>query len=391
MRLSLILTTALIFLLGGPVKAQQAELIDRTFSGVSKEKTPQGAKKEIQDQAAQKISEEIIKELIGEERFLKNKSLIQSKIIKNSAQYIPFAKPSPMTQEGEEFKMSVALKVSLRDLKQMLQNNTLLNENDAIPVVLPVISWADRVQGRSYRWWIPGDKNQQAFLMKEGRLLENALRTSFQKNNFYVIKPTESGLGSNVPADFYNEKVAGEEAQFFSQYFNAPLLIDGQVLLTKGERTNNYRIEIRMTAVQVSNGRAIADVSRRFDTESGSLENAVDKKLREVAETTANDLSSQVLEAWQRGSLGTSTIRITIQGRNTLPLMEGIKEKIRFQITQVKNIRERLVSSESVSFEVDTSVSAPELLGKIEALDIGGKKLSKVSEERDEIVLKWVQ
>ncbi|MBV2169780.1 MAG: hypothetical protein KUL82_13830 [Bdellovibrio sp.] len=391
MRLSLILTTALIFLLGGPVKAQQTELIDRTFSGVSKEKTPQGAKKEIQDQAAQKISEEIIKELIGEERFLKNKSLIQTKIIKNSAQYIPFAKPSPMTQEGEEFKMSVALKVSLRDLKQMLQNNTLLNENDAIPVVLPVISWSDRVQGRSYRWWIPGEKNQQAFLLKEGRLLENALRTSFQKNNFYVIKPIESGLGTNVPADFHNEKIAGEDAQFFAQYFNAPLLIDGQVLLTKGERGNNYRIEIRMTAVQVSNGRAIADVSRRFDTESGSLENAVDKKLREVAETTANDLSSQVLEAWQRGSLGTSTIRVTIQGRNALPLMEGVKEKIRSQITQVKNIRERLVSSESVSFEVDTSVSAAELLGKLEALDVNGKKLSKVSEERDEIVLKWVQ
>ncbi|WP_415063681.1 hypothetical protein [Bdellovibrio sp.] len=391
MRLSLILTTALIFLLGGPVKAQQTELIDRTFSGVSKEKTPQGAKKEIQDQAAQKISEEIIKELIGEERFLKNKSLIQTKIIKNSAQYIPFAKPSPMTQEGEEFKMSVALKVSLRDLKQMLQNNTLLNENDAIPVVLPVISWSDRVQGRSYRWWIPGEKNQQAFLLNEGRLLENALRTSFQKNNFYVIKPIESGLGTNVPADFHNEKIAGEDAQFFAQYFNAPLLIDGQVLLTKGERGNNYRIEIRMTAVQVSNGRAIADVSRRFDTESGSLENAVDKKLREVADTTANDLSSQVLEAWQRGSLGTSTIRVTIQGRNALPLMEGVKEKIRSQITQVKNIRERLVSSESVSFEVDTSVSAAELLGKLEALDVNGKKLSKVSEERDEIVLKWVQ
>ncbi len=43
--------------------------------------------------------------------------------------------------------MSVAMKVSLRDLKQLLQDNTLLNENEAIPVVLPGISWTDRVQG----------------------------------------------------------------------------------------------------------------------------------------------------------------------------------------------------------------------------------------------------
>ncbi|WP_374030174.1 hypothetical protein [Bdellovibrio bacteriovorus] len=392
MRFHMVVAAAVTFFLGSPLYAQQADLIDRTYSGSSKEATPQGAKKEIQDQASQKVSEEIIKELIGEERFMKNKSLIQNKVIKNSARYIPFSKPSAMTQEGEEYKMSVAMKVSLRDLKQMLQDNTLLNENDAIPVVLPVISWVDRVQGRSYRWWLPLEKNPQGFLVKEGRLLEEALRDSFQKNNFYALRPIESNLGLSVPADFQNERVAsGEDAQFFAQFFNAPVLIDGQVLLTKTDKGNAYRIEIRMTALQVSNGRAIADVSRRYETEGGTLENAVDKKLREVAEATANDLASQVLEAWQRGSLGTSVIRLTIKGRNTLPMMEGLKDKIRSQITQVKNIRERLVSSESVSFEVDTSVPAPELLAKLESLDVDGKKLSKVSEGRDEIVLKWAQ
>ncbi|KHD88748.1 MAG: hypothetical protein OM95_06320 [Bdellovibrio sp. ArHS] len=391
MRLAFVMAAAWMFFLNSPVKAQQSELIDRNFTGVSQEATPQGARRDIQDQASQKVSEEIIKELIGEDRFSKNKSLIQSKIIKNSARYIPFAKASSLTQEGTEYKMSVSLKVSLRDLKQMLQDSTLLNENDTIPVVLPVISWIDRVQGKSYRWWLPGDKSQQAFLIKEARILEEAMRNSFQKNNFFAMKPIDAGLGTAVPVDFQNERVAGEDAQFFSQYFNAPLLIDGQVVLNKTDSGKNYRIEVRMTAVQVSNGRAIADVSRRYDTENGSFENVVDKKMREVIEATSNDLASQVLEAWQRGSLGTSVIRLTIQGRNTLPLTEGLKEKIRSQITQVKSIRERLVSSDSVSFEVDTAVSAAELTGKLEALDVDGKKLSKVSEKQDEIVLKWAQ
>lgn len=391
MRLALLMAAIVMSFVGSPVKAQQSELIDRTFSGVSKEKTPQGARRDIQEQAARSVSEEIIKELIGADKYLKNKSLINSKIVKNSARYIPFTKPSEVTEEGEEFKMSVALKVSLRDLKQLLLENSLLNENDAIPVVLPVVSLLDRVQGRSYRWWLPLEKNQESFLVKEGRLLEDALRSSFQKNNFYVIKPIESSLGASIPVDFQNEKVSsGEDAQFFAQYFNAPVLIDGQVLVNKGERSN-YRIDVRLTAIQVSNGRAIADVSRRFDTDSGSFENAVDKKLREVIESTSNDLASQVLEAWQRGSLGTSMIRLTIRGRSTLPMMEGLKEKIRSQITQVKNIRERLVASDSVSFEVDTSIAAKELLAKLETIDVNGKKLSKVSEDRDELVLKWVQ
>jgi len=249
----------------------------------------------------------------------------------------------------------------------------------------------DKVQGRSYRWWQPLEKNQQGFLLKEGRSIEEALRNSFQNKNFYVIKPVESSLGASVPSQFQNEKIAGEDAQFFAQYFNAPVLIDGQVLFGKEDHGGNYNIEIRMTATQVSNSRPIADVSRRFVTDAGSFETSVDKKMREVLEGTANDLSSQVLEAWQRGSLGTSVIRLTIHGNQELPVMEGLKEKIRTQITQVKNIRERLVADESISYEVDTAVSAAELAQKIEALDFNGKKLSKVSEGRDEVVLKFSQ
>ncbi len=374
-------------LFAGAVQAQQADLIDRTFQGTSKETNQVAARRDIQDQAYQSISEEIIKELIGEDRYSRNKSLINTKIIRNSARYIPFSKPSSVTPVGEEMKMSVEMKLSLRDLKQMLQDNSLLNENEAIPVVLPVVSWVDRVEGSSFRWWMPS-KNSPAFLLKEARLLEDALRKSFQKNNFYAMKPIDAGLAIKLPSSFQSERVSGEDSQFFAQYFNAPVLVDGQVLLTKGER-KNYRIEIRLTALQVSNGRAIADVSRRFETEAGSFENAVDRKMREVLEGTANDLASQVYEAWQRGSVGTSILRLTIQGRNTLPAIESIKDRIRSQVTQVKNIRERLVSSESVSFEVDTSVSAQDLIARLETVEIDGKKLARVSESSSEIVLRW--
>jgi len=227
-------------------------------------------------------------------------------------------------------------------------------------------------------------------LIKQSRTLEEDLRSSFQKNNFFVIKSVEAGLGANIPSSYQNERIAGEDAQFFAQYFNAPVMIDGQVVMDKAEKGGGYRIDIRMTAVQISNARAIADVSRRYDVE-GSFEGNVDKKIREVSESVANDLASQVFEAWQRGSLGTSVIRVTITGKHNLPAMEDLKERIRSQITQVKNIRERLVSSDSVSFEVDTAAPSAELAVKLEALDLGGKKLSKVSEGREEIVLKLAQ
>lgn len=371
--------------------AQQAELLDRVYSGSSKETNPQLVKKEIQDQAFQKVSEDVIKELIGEERFAKNKTLINNKIIKNSGRYIPFVKPSAVTQDGEESKMSVNLKVSLKDLKQLLQNNSLLTDNDTQPIVLPMIAWQDRVQGRSYRWWQSFGKEPQGFLASEGKVFEDSLRDAFQKNNFFLVKPIESGLGAQVPVDFQSEKVSSEDSQFFAKLFNSPVLIDGQVVLSKADKGNGYRIEIKMTAIQVSNGRAIADVSRRFETPAGSFEAVIDKKIKEVSDAAANDLSVQVLDAWQRGSVGSNIMRITIRGRSTLMDVESLKESVRSQITQVKNIRERLVTSDSISFEVDATVSPEELATKLEGLQLTNKKLGKVSANNEEVVMKWNQ
>lgn len=378
----------LITMVGSMASAQQSDLLERNFSGVSKEATPVAARKDIQDQAAMKVSEEVIKDLIGEERFSRNKSLIVSKIIKNSGRYIPFVKPSEILPEGEGFKMSVMMKVSLKDLKQLLQNNSLLSENDAAPVVLPMVSWTNRIEGKSYRWWLGANQEESAFLNKQSRRFEDSLRASFRKNNFFVLKPQEAGLNQSIPADFQSEKVSSDDSQFFAQYYNAPLLVDGQIQFEKGEK-GKFTIEIHLAAMQVSNGRTMADVSRRFETESGQPEIVIEKKMKEVAEAATNDLSSQVFEAWQRGSLGTSVVRVTLKGKSTLPMMENFKNKVRTQITQVKNIRERLVTSDTLSFEVDTSVNPSELAAKLASLNIDGKMLSKVSESSNEVVLKW--
>jgi hypothetical protein len=370
--------------------AEVEDLIERSFSGVSKVNLPAEAKKDIQERAIQKVSEDLIVELIGEGKFQKNRSLINSKIIRNSAKYIPYLKATNLAQNDDEFKMSVLLKINLRDVKHLLQTQGILNENDTAPEVLPLISWIDRVEGRSFRWWLPIDKNQSAFFIKEGRLLDSALRAAFQKNNFYLLKPIDFSLGMSIPTEFQNEKAAiGDYAQALGQFFNAPLLIDGQVILSRSDRGNSYRIDFRMTAIQVSNGRAIADVSRRYETEVGLMESKVDKKLREVVDTAANDLASQVGEAWQRGSLGTSIVRLTIRGRMTILMIENLKEKIRSEMTQIKNIHERLITSDAVTFELDTSMTNIELVDKILALDFEGKKLTSASENAEEITLKW--
>ncbi len=377
---------SLIFLLslfsGIYAHAQAGDLLERSFSGTSKQTMPQAARQEIISQAYDKVSEDLIKELIGDERYAKNKSAINNKIIKNAAHYTPFSKPGELLPElPAGFKMSVAVKISLKDLKSMLQVNGLLNENESTPIVIPVLNFIDRVEMSSYRWWQGGDKDTKVFLLNQGRYFENSLRTSFQRNGFYLLKPQDSAAHLDIPMPFQNEKLNIEDSQFFGQYFNASVLLDGQVQINKNPQlANAYRIELRISATQISNSRPIADVSRKFDTEAGIYEVVVDKKMKEIAEAVASDLSSQVFEAWQRGSLGTSMIKITLNGKMDLPFLESFKERLKNQVAQVRNVRERLFESGKYSFEVDTAASPAELMQKLQGMDLGGRKISSVSE-----------
>ncbi|HEY8272120.1 MAG TPA: hypothetical protein VIG33_14610 [Pseudobdellovibrionaceae bacterium] len=368
------------------VFAQSGDLIEKSFTGTSNEKTPQAAKRDIQEQAAQKISEEFIKELIGEERYAKNKTLIQNKVEKISNRYIPFSKPSELMQEGAAYKMTVVLKVSLKELKTILQEHSLLAENDTVPLALPLISFVDKVSLKTFRWWKQDEGSNKTFLVSQNRQFENALRGAFQKYNFYLIKPLPLGL--QIPRTYQNERLNLDDMQFLSQYFGAPLMVEGQVQYSKSpESSNRYWIEVKLVALQVSNGRPIADVSRKFETEMGVFESSVDKKIRETVDATAQELALQVYEAWQRGSLGTTVLRVTFRGKIPFNQQEAFKEKLKNQVHEIRNIRERVITADSMVYEVDTNLNPKDFSLKLSGLEIDGRKWNPASLSNNEVTM----
>lgn len=376
------------FLLGLCVTSAEAqsENIEKSFTGTSNEKSAQGAKRDIISQANKKISEEFIKALIGDDRYLKNKTLIQNKIERFANRYIPFTKPGELLPDGAGFKMTVALKVSVKDLKTLLQENSLLVENDSAPIILPLISFTDKVNLRSYRWWKPEDVQNKAFLISQSRQFENGLRSAFLKYNFYLIKA--SSMGPQVPNSLQNERLSLDDMQLMNQYFGAPMVVEGSVQYAKSpDASNRYRIEVKLLALQVSNGRPIADVSRRFDTDTGVFESSVDKKVREVVEATSQDLASQVYEAWQRGALGSTLLRLTFRGRIPLNTQEGFKEKLRGQVREIRNIRERLITSDTMAYEVDTNLNSRDFAAKLANLEIDGRRWISSAPSDSEVML----
>ncbi len=388
MKTATLILLTLCFLFSKNSFAQNSEMIERSFSGVSKETMPQAARKDIMDQAYSKVSEDVIKELIGEDKYQKNKTLISNKIIKNAPRYMPFSKPSDLVLEGEQQKMSVVIKISMSDLKNILQENSLLNENESTPTVLPVISLIDKVNGKSFRWWISEERDAKNYLQTANKNLEQSLRSSFQRNGFYLLKAQESAAVKHIPLAYQNEKLNNDDSQFLAQYFGSSISLDGVISISKNPNlSNSYRIELKVSATQISNDRPIADVSRKMDTEVGSFENVVDKKMKEICEAAATDLASQIFEAWQKGSIGTSTLRITLNGKIDLLQLEAFKEKIKVQVPQIRSVRERLFESNKYAFEVDTVAPAQELIKKLQGMELGSKKANQVTESTNEIIM----
>jgi hypothetical protein len=197
-----------------------------------------------------------------------------------------------------------------------------------------------------------------------------------------------SPLGLQIPRSYQNERLSLDDMQFLSQYFGAPLMIDGQVQYSKSpDSSNRYRIEVKLLALQVSNGRPIADVSRKFETELGSFESSVDKKIRESIDATSQELASQVYEAWQRGSLGSTILRLTFRGKIPFNQKEAFKEKLKNQVREIRNIRERLITADSVAYEVDTNLTPKDFAAKLVNLEVDGRKWNLSGTSDNEVMM----
>lgn len=374
-------------LLAGPMAFAQ-ELIEKNMTGVSKLSNPTEARREIQDQAAQQVTEDLAKEVLGEEKFLKNRSLILGKVARSSARFIPFVKPGNLEPSPEGQKMSVSLRVNVAAFRQVLQDNGLLNENDTAPVILPLVTFVDRQKGETERWWT--SSSPKPLLQNMNRVFESSLRTAFVKSGFYLRRPQYDGLKNSTPRALRSENPGPEDVQLLADWFGAPLVLNGTVSVMRSATSSNLgRIEAKLTVVQTSNNRPIADVARVYETEAGTYETVVERRWKDVVDALATDLAAQVLEAWQKGSVGSSQLKLVMEPRPKLPEIEALKEKLKSSSAGIRSVRERAVSAKQLVLEVDSPVSAEDLAKRLNGMDFNGRKF-ETSVDRDQSVkVKW--
>lgn len=366
---------------------QKQVLIDRVIEGRSDNTNPVAARAEITTQGTERVVEGLVKEIIGESKYARNKSVIMQKVVRNSSRFIPFARPGELQPDGAGFKMTLALKLSVDDLQKLLLENGLFYESDTMPVVMPLIRWMDKLNSRSYSWWMDNEDATRALLVKENRNFENDLKQAFSRHQFYVVRPAIMKYRQVLGRAFRSERLNPDDWQILNQKLGAQIILEGQIQIQKSsERSEAARIEIKISALQVMNGRPIAEVSRQFETDAGPYENVVSRKLKEVMEQTAGDLASQVLEAWQRGTIGASLYRLTLKGRLPLNQQEAFKETLKSKVREIKNIKERLITNDELVFELDSSLTPKDMAQRLTEFELPGLKIVLSSSSDNEIV-----
>lgn len=351
------------------VYAQSIEMLDRQISQTVQSESSDEAKKIGQEQATKLMVESLVPELIGQELFNKNKAMIHQRITSQSVKFIPVVKVTAIQQKDKEYMMNFQFKVSLKDLKILLSKQNLISQ-EVTPVIVPLISF--KIANQIGRWW--SGETVQSDLSK---LFEPMMQISLKKNGFYFIEAEKNQLGKMLPEVLQTTEIFQDQIDLMNQFWQSSMLMKGQVEIAE-QANNKVQVDVTIEVIDASHRRVIADLVRKVKVDKSEL--------KQHFEMMANDLALQLKDIWQKGTIGTQTIQLTIQTHLPLKSIEQLKEIVKNQIPQVRQVKERFISSERLTYDLETEMSALGLAEKIPQLNVNDKKLMLKSVNDNEII-----
>ena len=373
-------------------QAQNAELIDFSVEATADGTFAVPPRDQLQRDAVQKTAEKLIREMVGDAKYDRNRVGIQNRVIRQAERFIPLVRLAEPTKTEKGYKGLVSLKVSVKDLKEVLTKEGFLYLTESLPTVLPLIEVVDRARGGSYRWWVGEAAGGVDAQVKQlhGRLIEE-MRREMGTKGFYLMDPASGRFRDLLPLPYRTEGHRSEDVTALGEFFRASIVLRGRMVLDRdsgGGRGSQMRLEL--TGIQTENGRAVAELIRNFESKTGGFDYSLQQNMTGVTQEVAKELAGQFQEIWQRGTLGSSIIRVVLLGDVSFQDIESFKREVQ-KIPSLKRVMERRISWEGVVFEADVNGPLDVLAKRLSAVPLPQGKIELRSQSTSEIVLKKVQ
>ena len=313
--------------------------------------------------AVHQVSRDFVKHLMGAKKYNENKSRIEQKIIKNKNRYILFVKTSvPELQEEGSYLTRVTLGVSEENLTALLLENNLFYSSSGASCVLPAITFRanDRKSSKKEElsWW-KKSKKENPLLYNLSEIFYSTLSESFIPGGFYVIDPVFSRLSEAVPSSVLPTRSSARQFRKFAEFLSCDLILSGTVKVEKNPVLPSLRGEFHLKMFNITTLRELFSFKKTIIFPSA--EKDLQKGFQSNLSSVLSSLKYQLSFYRDRGVLDLNRLFISIQGPLTYHQKEQLKASLVQDIPAIKDLREALIVSNRVLYEMESSESMKEL------------------------------
>ena len=329
--------------------------------------TETGDKSSAIEKAVQQVSRDFVKHLMGKEKYKKNRSLIERKIIKNKNRYILFVKTSaPKAREEGDYLTKVTLGVSEENLTALLLENNLFYSSAGASCILPAITFKTvRKQNRrkeALSWW-ENNEEKPPLLQNLSEVFYSALSEAFVPAGFYVMDPVFSRLSQSVPSSVLPAKNSARQFRKLTDFLNCDLILSGNLTVEKDLILPSYTGEFHLKVFNMKTLRELFSFKKRviFPATEKDMKTGFLSGLSAVT----NSLKYQLSFYRDRGALDLNRLFISIQGPLTYHQKERLRDLLVRDIPAIKDLRENLVTAGRVLYEMESSRNMKDLAGAV--------------------------
>ncbi|OYZ20522.1 MAG: hypothetical protein B7Y39_10625 [Bdellovibrio sp. 28-41-41] len=356
----------------------QVTLLERSYTFESDKESMSEAKKEIQDKAIDQIVEELATETMGEVRFAKAKKSLSVQLANKSARFIPFSNITDSKQTDKVLKQTLMFKINLAEFRNVLKSIGQLEEIDKNQSILPLVRYENAILQKNSSWW-----NKDDDISKSLSVMEEKLGEIFLRGGFYLTPANQVGLTTALPTSFNKSHLNAEDTLKLARLLQTPYVLSGLVLIKRSERQmDQMRMEVHLNLVQAENGKMLADIKRIYDMpltkDSTKLDAEISKKMSDEAESIGGEIVSLMTDALQRGLVNSQKIRIKFTMASQPQKIELLKERVKAQSGNIKNVKEKSISANSIVYEVDFVGNIKDIQDKLLAMDVKSLSYLKV-------------
>lgn len=376
-----------IFALFQVFAAQAQEYVDGQGEATSSAKSASAARREIMGKVAGEAVKNKLIEMVGESKFQSNKSFLNQTFLRQPEKFVPVMNPgSPEILPDGTFKMKVEMKVALASMKEILQKNGLLYENEGGGAsILPLIDFQDRTSSQGLRWWIGATSFGENVLSQQRVFDEKMFEAFRQKGLFYIVIDPKNTY-ARVPQPLRKESLSREDEILMANWNKVQILLKGQVMVSESSKNSKgFLIQFHLQAVQAQNGRAIAELTKQFEVEAGGA--GFRAKFTSASKEVAEEMADQVLETWQKGTLGANLLHVTVLEKLKFEDLQKFKSTLVSKVPQIKVLRERRIEPTRLIFEADFSGNLEQFVQKLKAAEAQGFLFRVVEKTPSGVVL----